>query len=202
MMVRDADGVAAAAATGWLAGPGRCALLEPVGTLAAYGAGVYSLFRTGHETHARPMYLMDAGMILVFITLGKYLEASAKGRASSAIRKLLDLAPPMAAVERDGRIVSLPPGEVKSGETLVVRPGEKVALDALVISGNSSLDESWLLGESIPVDKGPGSEILAGTINGQGSLRARVVRTSLSQSFDGAWLVVVTISTVSPFWSW
>ena len=97
------------------------------------------------------MNLMDAGMILMFITLGKYLEARAKGRASAAIRKLLDLAPPLANVERDGRDRSAcrqPKWRV--GETIVVRPGEKVPLDAEVLSGNSSVDESWLTGESIP----------------------------------------------------
>ncbi len=159
--------------------------LVTIGTLAAYGAGVYGLFDASHAGHDRPMYLMDAGMILVFITLGKYLEARAKGRASAAIRKLLDLAPPAATVQRGGQLVNVAPAEVQVGETLVVRPGEKVALDAEVLSGNSSVDEAWLTGESLPVDKRPGSEILAGTINGQGSLTARVVRpageTALAQ---------------------
>ena len=81
------------------------------------------------------MYLMDAGMILMFITLGKYLEARAKGRASAAIRKLLDLAPPMANVQRDGAMLSVPPDQVAVGETIVVRPGEKMPLDAQVLRG-------------------------------------------------------------------
>jgi len=161
--------------------------LVAIGTTAAYGAGIYGAWQMQHAAHGahRPMYLMDAGMILVFITLGKYLEARAKGRASAAIRKLLDLAPPEAVVERGGQLVSVSPEEVAVGETIVVRPGEKVPLDAEITSGSSSLDESWLTGESLPVDKGPGAEILAGTINGQGALKARVVRvaerTSLAQ---------------------
>ncbi len=159
--------------------------LVAIGTSAAYGAGMYGLVAGGHAADGRPMYLMDAGMILVFITLGKYLEARAKGRASEAIRKLLDLAPQTATVKRDGQLVSVPPGQVRVGEVLLVRPGEKVPLDGEVLSGNSSVDESWLTGESLPVDKRPGSEVLAGTINGQGSLTAKVLRpagkTALAQ---------------------
>jgi Cu+-exporting ATPase len=131
---------------------------------------------------------MDAGMILTFITLGKYLEARAKGRASAAIQKLLDLAPPTAHIEREGKVITVAPGEVAIGETLIVRPGEKVPLDAVVVSGQSSVDQSWLTGESVPVDKAPGSEILAGTINGSGALTARVTRleghTALAQVID------------------
>ncbi|MGD9722597.1 MAG: heavy metal translocating P-type ATPase [Pirellulales bacterium] len=166
--------------------------LVAIGTSAAYGAGVYGLLvsaehsaahGTGMVDHA--MSLMDAGLILTFITLGKYLEARAKGRASAAIRKLLDLAPPEAHVERDGRVVTVSPSAVAVGETLIVRPGEKVPLDAEVQSGQSSLDESWLTGESLPVDKGVGDKILAGTINGQGALSARVLQlagnTALAQ---------------------
>ncbi len=159
--------------------------LVAIGTTAAYGAGVYGAWQMRHAHGDRPMYLMDAGMILVFITLGKYLEARAKGRASAAIRKLLDLAPPEAVVERGGTLVTVPPEQVAVGEIIVVRPGAKVPLDAEITSGSSSLNESWLTGESLPVDKGPGAEVLAGTINGQGALRARVVRpagrTALAQ---------------------
>jgi P-type Cu+ transporter len=158
--------------------------LVAIGTLAAWAAGLYSLgWTTAHAGHS--MYLMDGGIILTFITLGKYLEARSKGRASAAIQKLLDLAPPVANVQRDGRVMSVPPSQVRVGETIVVRPGEKVPLDARVISGSSSLDESWLTGESMPVEKSAGSEILAGTINGQGALSAQVLRpagqTALAQ---------------------
>src|SRR5262249_9565986 len=150
--------------------------LVTIGTLAGYGAGVYSLLAGGHGPHQHNMHLTDAGTILVFITLGKYLEARAKGRASAAIRKLLDLAPAVATVERDGRLVEVPPSQVQLGETMLVRPGQKVPLDGEVLSGTSSVDESWLTGESLTVDKSVGSQILAGTINGQGSLTARVLR--------------------------
>jgi Cu+-exporting ATPase len=166
--------------------------LVAIGTTAAYGSGLYGLFGGEHASHGSAshgsMDLMDAAIILTFITLGKYLEARAKGNASAAIRKLLDLVPPMADVERGGRLVSVPPAEVAVGESLVVRPGERVPLDALVFSGTSNVDESWLTGESMPVEKGPGIEILAGTINGEGSLTARVLRpagrTALAQVIE------------------
>ncbi len=167
--------------------------LIALGTGAAYLAGVAELVR--RMTAAGPsgamhraMYFADAGMILTFVTLGKFLEVKAKGRASQAIRKLLDLAPPEATVVRDDVSERVPVAAVMVGETLLVRPGEKVPLDAEVVSGNSSVDQSWLTGESIPVDKNPGDEILAGTINGQGGLTARVLRpagrTALAQVIE------------------
>lgn len=164
--------------------------LVALGTGAAFIAGVVSVLRwaLGHVTHADTMYLMDGGMILVFITLGKYLEARAKGQASAAIRKLLDLSPEEANVERDGRTVRLPVEQVSVGEKIVVRPGEKIPLDAEIASGSSSVNEAWLTGESIPVEKGPGDKILAGTINGEGALVAVVVQaagnTALAQVIE------------------
>ena len=160
-----------------------------IGTSAAYASGVYgSLAGMSHDGQMSTMHLMDAGIILTVITLGKYLEARAKGRASAAIRKLLDLAPRTANVHRGGKVTAVPAEEVAFGETIVVRPGEHVPLDALVTSGSSTVDESWLTGESVPLDKTAGSRILAGTINGSGALAARVVRiagqTSLAQVIE------------------
>jgi len=157
--------------------------LIALGTSAAYLAGVHGWWSSHYG-----MYFMDAGMILVFITLGKYLEAAAKRRASSAIRKLLELAPPEALVLRDGRTVQVSSATVAVGETIVVRPGAKTPLDALVLSGQSTVDQSWLTGESLPADKSPGDEILTGSINGQGALTARVMRpagkTALAQVIE------------------
>jgi Cu+-exporting ATPase len=156
--------------------------LIALGTGAAYLAGVWALLEaalrhTGHSAHTHAaMYFADAAMILTFITLGKYLEVRAKGRASQAIRRLLDLTSPVATVLRNGQPARVPIEAVMVGETILVRPGDKVPLDAEVLSGNSNVDQSWLTGESIPVEKQPGDEILAGTINGQGSLTARVVQ--------------------------
>ena len=124
--------------------------LIALGTLAAYAAGVAALLLAAAwpETAALPRwsgfvwsgarYFADGGMILTFITLGKFLEAKARGRASEAIRKLLDLAPPEATVMRDGRPQRVPVTAIAAGETIVVRPGEKVPLDARIVSGASS----------------------------------------------------------------
>ncbi|MEE9603803.1 MAG: HAD-IC family P-type ATPase, partial [Thermoguttaceae bacterium] len=146
--------------------------LVALGTGTAYVAGVVALARG-----MGGMYFMDAAMMLTFITLGKFLEAKAKGRESAAIRRLLDLAPPVATVMRDGNHVQIPLAEINLGETIVVRPGDKVPLDAEVLTGTTSVDESWLTGESLPVEKSTGDEILAGTVVGEGSLTASVLRT-------------------------
>jgi Cu+-exporting ATPase len=143
--------------------------LIALGTSAAFGAGVADLL-AGHHS----MNFMDGGMILAFITLGKYLEARAKGRASQAILKLLELAPPVARVERNLSVVDLPLDKVVLGETLVVRPGDKVPLDAVVLTGASDVNEAWLTGEPLPVTKRAGDQIFAGTTNGNGALRAKV----------------------------
>lgn len=153
--------------------------LVAMGTTTAVLAGLAELYRHGHT-----MYLMDAGMILVFITLGKWLEALARGRASQAIRRLLDLTPENARVVRDGQTESVPVASVRVGETIIVAPGERVPLDAKVSQGASAVDESWLTGESLPVDKQPGSTILTGTINGDGSLTAAVLRAAGESTLD------------------
>lgn len=153
--------------------------LVALGTGAAYLSGVASVI-AGEST----MYFMDAGMILVFITFGKTLELRAKGRASSAIRKLLDLSPKEATLLVDGREVQTPVDDVEVGQILVIKPGDRVPLDAEVQSGQSQLDESWLSGESLPVDKEPGDQLLAGSINGGGALRAVVNRPAGRTSLD------------------
>ncbi len=145
--------------------------LIAMGTSTAYLAGVSAL-ATGLHT----MYFMDSAMILTFITLGKLLEALARGRASQAIGQLLQLTPPQATVLRDGQSVLLPVDNDRVGDTLLVRPGDRVPLDGQIVSGNSAVDQSWLTGESLPVEKQVGDELLAGAINGQGALTARVTR--------------------------
>ena len=147
--------------------------LIALGTSAAYLAGVVEWLQ-GEMS----MYWMDAGMILVFITLGKWLETIARGRSSDAIRKLLALAPATATVLRDGLPASVALAEVGMGETLLVRPGDRVPLDATVTRGTSSVDQAWLTGEPLAVDKQPGDDIFAGTINGTGALEARVTHTA------------------------
>jgi Cu+-exporting ATPase len=153
--------------------------LIALGTGAAYVSGVVHFARglgaadmSGHAA----MAFMDAGMILTFITFGKYLEVRAKGRASQAIRRLLDLSPQEAVVVRGDQPVTVAVGAVLKDETILIRPGARVPLDAEILTGTSNVDQSWLTGESLPVEKRTGDEILAGTINGEGSLSARVLR--------------------------
>lgn len=136
------------------------------------------------ETHASGSFLGDwlgmhfaeAGMILTFVTLGYYLEHRAKGRASQALRRLVELAPPQATILQDGQPQEVPLETVLPDQTILIRPGEKVPLDAEVLTGISTVDESWLTGEAMPVPKESGALILAGTINGPGVLTARVLR--------------------------
>lgn len=124
-------------------------------------------------------------VLLVFILLGHWLEMRARAGASAAIRALLDLAPPMATVVRDGREVEVPTSEVQAGETVIIRPGNKIPVDGEVVEGESLVDESMLTGESMPVNKGPGDQVIGATINKSGSFRYRATKvgadTALAQ---------------------
>jgi Cu2+-exporting ATPase len=113
-----------------------------------------------------------ATMLAAFVLLGHWFEMRARGGANDAIRTLLDLAPAMALVERDGDAVEVPTGEVKVGDRLIIRPGSKIPVDAEVVDGDSEVDESMVTGESLPVHKGPGSELIGATINRNGVLHA------------------------------
>jgi P-type Cu2+ transporter len=114
-----------------------------------------------------------AAFLAAFVLLGHWFEMRARGGANDAIRALLDLAPPKAVVIRDGQEVEVPTAEVAVGDVLLIRPGGKVAVDAEVIDGESSVDESMVTGESLPVSKRPGDKLVGATINKQGTLRAR-----------------------------
>jgi Cu+-exporting ATPase len=157
--------------------------LIALGTGTAYVAGVVGVF-----SNASMLTFHDAAMILTFITLGKYLEAKAKGRASHAIRQLLELTPPHATLLVDGQIQQVAATQVDVGQLILVRPGEKIPLDARVTAGNSDVNQAWLTGESIPVDKTSGDVIYAGTINGGGALQAVVIhasgQTTLAQTIE------------------
>ena len=162
--------------------------LVAVGTFSAY---LYSLAITvypqiitgmGLEVH---VYYDTAVMIIALILLGKMLEARAKGQTSEAILKLLDLQAKTARVIRDGEEKDIPVEEVVPGDLVVVRPGEKIPVDGIVVKGNSAVDESMLTGESIPVDKGEGDEVIGATLNKSGSFTFKAKRvgkeTMLSQ---------------------
>jgi len=151
--------------------------LVALGTGTAYVAALFHLF-----LDADGRLFADAGMIVTFITCGRYLEAKAKGRASNAIRSLLALAPDEATVERDGVLKTVAVDEVATDEILVIRGGERVPLDCIVGQGYGGVDESWLTGESIPVEKQEGDTLYAGTLNGDALFKARVTATSTESS--------------------
>jgi len=145
--------------------------LISLGTGAAF---LYSLVETVRGRHE--VYYEAAAVIIALILLGRTLEARARGRAGEAIRKLMDLQPPVARVLTDGVEVETPVDQVRIGDTVVVRPGERIAVDGEVTEGESAVDESLLTGESMPVDKRPGATVFAGTINSAGAFRYRATK--------------------------
>lgn len=169
--------------------------LIAIGSAAAIVYGVAALFQIGyglgHGDAARvtrwsmDLYFESAGMILTLITLGKWLETRSKGKTSEAISRLIDLAPKTAAVLRDGKETEVPVEEVRVGDLVLVRPGGRVPVDGEVAEGSSSVDESALTGESIPVEKTVGDRVIAASINKSGFFTMRAVRvgedTTLAQ---------------------
>ncbi len=156
--------------------------LIALGSFTAYGFSLYHLvIGQYHAAH----FFMDSAVILTLITLGKWLETRSRGVAGEAIERLLDLSPRFALVERDGEFRELALSEVHQGDRLRVRPGEAVPVDGSVIEGHSSVDESMLTGEPIPVEKGPGARVTGGTVNGDGLLTVvaeRLGRDSVLQN--------------------
>ena len=148
-------------------------VLVSMGAFAAYLYGIIVLLGIAFgfsDVVGKSDYFESAAVILTLITLGKLLEARAKGRTSAAIKKLMSLAPKTAILLSDGRQKSIPIAEVAPGDLLLVKPGERIPVDAIVTEGNSALDESMLTGESLPVDKSVGADVSAGTINQHGRL--------------------------------
>lgn len=153
--------------------------LVAIGTTVAYISGaVHVIDMFAGRSSLLPMSFMDSAMILAFITLGKFLETKTKSRAAGAIRALLQLTPPTATVLRDGQPQAVPIAQVRVGETVLIKPGEKMPVDGTVAEGHSQIDQSWLTGESLPIERSPGDDVLAGSINGQGSLQIRVSKAS------------------------
>nr|WP_158058987.1 heavy metal translocating P-type ATPase [Halorussus halophilus] len=122
------------------------------------------------------LYFETAALILVFITLGNYLEARSKGQASEALRKLLEMEADTATIEEDGEEKEIPLEEVEVGDLMVVRPGEKVPTDGIVREGESAVDESMVTGESVPVEKSPGDEVVGATVNENGVLKVEATK--------------------------
>ena len=131
------------------------------------------------------VYFTESGLIIGFILLGKYLEHIVKGRASQAIRKLIDLQPKMAIVVREGKEVQIPVEQVKANDIFIVKPGEKIAVDGVIIEGYSAVDQSMITGESIPASKKAGDEVIGATINKSGLLKIKATKvgeaTTLAQ---------------------
>ena len=169
--------------------------LVALGSGASFAYSTYALFAmTGAQMrmdmdavmqYMDEFYFESAAMILTLITVGKMLEAYSKGKTTNALKSLMQLAPKKATILRDGEEVSVPVEQVQIGDIFVVRPGESVPVDGVIIEGNSALNESALTGESIPVDKAEGDSVSAATLNQSGFLKCRATRvgndTTLSQ---------------------
>lgn len=160
--------------------------LVAIGVLAAYGYSTVTTFAPQLLPQAaRFVYFEAATVIVSLILLGRLLEARARGRTGVAIRRLLNLQAKAARVERDGAVVDIPTDELEEGDVLIVRPGERIAVDGVVLDGASNVDESMMSGEPVPVEKSAGAKVIGGTVNGSGSFRFRAEKvgadTALSQ---------------------
>ena len=156
------------------------------GTAFLYSLAISILIWSGDAGYdMNDLYFEVAGLLIVFILLGRYLESVAKGRTSASIRKLLELQPKMALVVREGKELEIPVDEVLAGDEVVLKPGSAVPVDGIVVEGGSSIDQSLLTGESLPVDKSVGDEVIAGTINKGGWLKFKATKvgadTALAQ---------------------
>ncbi len=150
--------------------------LVAVGTGSAYLYSIFSMIMILSGKGMQNLYFEIAGLLLMFIVLGKLLEAIAKGRTSEAIKKLLSLQAKTAIVIRKGKETEIPIEEVAAGDIVVVKPGQKIPVDGIVTDGHSSVDESMVTGESIPVEKTKGSNVIGATINTTGSFRFKATK--------------------------
>lgn len=178
----------------WHRAPNMDALVA-LGATAAFGYSTFALFAMTDAqvkgdaaavmSYMHEFYFESAAMILALITLGKMLEARSKGKTTDALKSLMKLAPKTATVERNGAEMTVPIEQVAKDDVFLVRPGESIPVDGVVIDGSSAVDESTLTGESIPVDKAAGSQVSAGTMNRSGFIRCKATRvgedTTLSQ---------------------
>nr|PZN04597.1 MAG: heavy metal translocating P-type ATPase [Bacillota bacterium] len=151
-------------------------VLVALGTSAAYFYSLYNVFTVPMEEIHHHLYFEGAAVIITLITLGKYLEAIAKGRTSEAIRKLMGLQAKTARVIRDGQELEIPVEQVEIGDIVIVRPGEKIPVDGVIVEGYSSVDESMLTGESVPVEKKVGDEVVGATINKTGTFKFKATK--------------------------
>ena len=178
----------------WQGAPNMDSLVG-LGSMAAALFGAFALFRIGWglghsdlalvEEYSRNLYFESAGMIVTLITVGKFLEARAKGKTGAALGRLLALAPRTALVVRQGQEKELPVENLVAGDEIIVRPGERIPADGVVLSGRTSVDESALTGESLPVFKQPGDQVTSATLNKAGAIHFRAEKvggdTAISQ---------------------
>ena len=168
--------------------------LIALGSAASLIYGIFAIYRMGYglgvqnmalvHQYLHDLYFESAVMILALINVGKYLEARSKGKTSEAITKLMDLAPKTAVVERQGKTIEIPIEQVVKGDLVVVKPGESVPVDGMILEGVTSIDESAITGESIPVEKQPGDTVIAATINKAGYIKAQATKVGDDTTFS------------------
>ena len=168
--------------------------LIAVGSTASLVYGIFAIYRMGYglgvqdldlvNRYLHDLYFESAVMILALINIGKYLEARSKGKTSEAINKLMDLAPKTALVERSGGVVEIPAEEIQIGDILQVKPGSSVPADGVVLEGTTSIDEAAITGESIPVQKMPGDQVIAATMNKAGFFRMKASKVGDDTTFS------------------
>lgn len=146
--------------------------LIAIGTSAAYLYSVYAIF----FNPSLGQYFETSAILITFVMLGRYLEARAKGKTGEAIKSLMQLSPKTATVIRKGKELKISVDDVVLGDIIIVKPGEKIPVDGIIISGDSSIDESMITGESIPVEKNKGSTVIGGTINKHGSFKFKATK--------------------------
>lgn len=169
--------------------------LVALGSVSALIYGIFAIMRMAYglgisdisivEKYMHNLYFESAAMILSLITLGKYFEARSKGETKASLKNLMDLAPPKARIIKDGIETEIDTEDIQSGDIVLIRPGERIPVDGKIVEGSSLVDESAITGESIPVNKGLGDEVISATINNQGSFKFEATRvgenTTLSQ---------------------
>lgn len=161
--------------------------LIAIGSMASLIYGIFSIYMIyiGNVSYSQNLYFESAGMILTLITFGKYLETRSKEKTSDAINKLLNLAPKKVTIKKDNKEIEIDLEQVKVGDIIIIKPGETIPVDGIVIKGNTHIDESTITGEHIPVRKEIGDNVISGTINKYGAIEFRAEKvgedTSLSQ---------------------
>jgi Cu+-exporting ATPase len=155
--------------------------LIAVGTTAAYTYSIYLMISMGMEAET---YFEISAVLITLVMLGKFLEARAKGKTSDAIKKLMKISPKTATVIRNGEEMTIKVDDVKTEDIVIVKPGKKIPVDGIVVSGDSSVDESMITGESIPVEKKKGDQVIGGTINKHGSFRFKATKVGVETTLS------------------